>query len=306
VVPGGGAVVGVRVREDLVAIGARQPAVHEAIELFGGTVEVLGCRHVPTAAPVAGVVVCSAGPFDAAADAGRVARLGRRLAQRGLAVQRYRRLGRVGSASSGGDQSRLDFTSLVDDAHGAAELLRDRCGVERLAFVGARLGALVAARVVRRLHGAPLALWEPVIDPVAAAAEAARGRAVGRSAAAPAGGDAPRIGGSDLLDASEALDVFDTPVGAELVDGTSVGDLLDEMGDRPRPVLLIQTGPGNDLRADYASMVDRVRARHLTIDAVRHPCDGRRAGHLVPAADADPLLEHTAAWLAAQLGGIAA
>jgi hypothetical protein len=289
VAPGGDAVVEVRRREDLVADGGTQSTVHEAIELFGDAVELLGCRHVPSTVPVAGVVVCSAGPFDAAVDAGRTARLGRWLARRGLAVQRYRPAGELAADD---DRARLDFASLVADARRAAELLSDRCGVARVGFLGARLGALVAARVVRQLDGAPLALWEPVIDPASAAAGAAQARhehELARSATVTSAGTGPRF------------DVFDTPLGAELADGTRVGDLVDEVGDRPRPLLVVQTGPGDALRPDYMSLVARCRGRHLTVDEACHPCDGRRDGRPAPVAHADALLEHTAAWLAAQL-----
>jgi hypothetical protein len=300
--PGGGAVVEVRRREDLVASGVRQAAVHEAIEVFGGAVELLGCRHVPAVgAPVAGVVVCSVGPFDAAVDTSRSARLGRRLARLGLAVQRYHLASahvgaRAGAPGSDSERARLDFATFVDAARRAADLLRDRCGVDRLGFVGARLAALVSARAVRRLDGSPLALWEPVVDPAAAATEAARTRRVA---------DAPRSGrGATGGPPTPRFDVFDTPLGAELADGTRVADLLDEMGVRPRPVLVAQTGPGDGdgLRPEYASVVARCREAQIPVEAVCHPCDGRRDGNPVPVSDGDALVEHTAAWLAARLG----
>lgn len=261
--------------------------MHEAIELFGGPVELLGCRHVPASQPVGGVVICSSGPLDAAVDTGRGARLGRRLARGGVAVQRFHHLG---APARVGGRTQLCFASLVDDARQAVDLLRDRCGVERLGLVGARLGALVAARVAHSLDGAPLALWEPVVDPRRVVEQAAKARFVQqRSGLGAVGGGAPQF------------DVFDTPLGAELSDGTRIGGLLDEMGDRPRPVLVAQTGHGDELCPDYDMLVARCRARHLTVDAACHPCDGRRGGVPVPLADAGALVDDTAAWLIAQL-----
>jgi hypothetical protein len=260
-------------------------SVHEEIELFGVASQLAGCRHMPDSLPAAGVVICSSAPFDAAVDHGRAARLGRRLAQAGVAVQRFHPLGTPADR----DPAEICFASLVDDAWQAVALLRDRCGVERLGFVGARLGALVAARVARPLDGAPLALWEPAVDPRTVVEQAAEARLVRQRA-----GVASWAGGP-------SIDVFDTPLGAELSDGTLVGGLLDEIGDRPRPLLVAQTADGDALRADYDTLVIRARARELTVDAACYPCDGQRDGVPVPIAAADALVDDTAAWLVAHL-----
>ncbi len=261
--------------------------MHEEIELFGGPAQLLGCRHMPPSSPAAGVVICSSAPFEAAVDAGRGARLGRRLARGGVAVQRFHCL----DAPPGDrDLAELSFASLVEDARRALDRLRDSCRVERLGFVGARLGALVAARLAHDHDGAPLALWEPVVDARTAIEQAARARFTRQSTGVetPAGG-------------ARRLDLFDMPLGAELSDGTRVGGVVDEAGGRPRPLLVAQTAQGDVLRPEYDLLVARCRARQFTVDAACYPCDGERDGAPVPVAPADALVDDTAAWLVAHL-----
>jgi acetyl esterase/lipase len=150
-------------------------AVRDEVDVFGWPEQMLGCRHMPTAGARAGVVVCLPAPLDAAVDDGRAARLGRRLARAGVAVQRFHYRG---SPASDGDPTAVTFAALVADARRAAELLAERTGVERIGLVGARLGALVAARLGRDRPGAPVVLWEPVVDPRHLVEQAAGARAL--------------------------------------------------------------------------------------------------------------------------------
>lgn len=139
------------------------PDGHEEIELFGEAGSLFGCRHVPASGDAtAGVVVCSPLFSDAAINAHREMRLGRWLARAGLVVQRFHYRG---TGESDGDPARVSFGSLVDDARVAAAHLRDNTGIQRIGFLGSRVGALVAARLARDVDGAPLALWQPVVDP---------------------------------------------------------------------------------------------------------------------------------------------
>ncbi len=162
--------------------------MREEIDLFGGPDLVFGCRHLPAEASGAGCWCASAPPSDGQVDDGRAARLGRRLAAAGVAVQRFHYRG---AWPSDGDPRGVGFDDLVEDATRALDLLRDRTSVGRVAFVGARLGALVAARVARAEPGAPMALWAPAPDPRAALELAARAR-VARGAIGPGG--RPRLG----------------------------------------------------------------------------------------------------------------
>ncbi len=244
--------------------------VDEEVELFGGPESLFGCRHLPRTPIGAGVVICASGPFDAAVDQGRAARLARRLAGAGVAAQRFHYRG---TGWSDGDPGAFDFGRLVDDAGRALELMR-RAGFDRLGFVGSRLGALVAARLAHGRPGAPVAVWEPVADP-------------------------HRL--LERVVSAGVVELLDTPLAGELFDGTVVGSLVDEVGESPRPLLLIQTGQPASLCADYETVTARARARGLAVETACYPCDGDRGGELVPVAPADELVEHTADWLVERL-----
>ena len=305
-------------------------AVREEIDLFGGPDLVFGCRHVPAEASGLGVLVCLGAPSDGPVDDGRAARLGRRLAGEGVAVQRFHYRG---AWPSDGDPRGVGFDDLVEDAARALDLLRDRTAVRQVAFVGARLGALVAARVARSEPGAPVALWAPVPDPRAALEQAARARvARGPSAHAGAAAPAPPVppasspsvasngsgapppgapldgglvsgaapggirspAGADDLDAP--VDLFDTPLAAELAAGSAVRSLADELGHGPRPVLLaVATSGGRE------TIVAGCRARGMAVDVMAHTYDDERDGRAIPGAPADDLVDETAGWLVARL-----
>lgn len=305
-------------------------AVREEIDLFGGPDRLFGCRHLPAVASGAGVLVCLGAPSEGPVDDGRAARLGQRLAEAGVAVQRFHYRG---AWPSDGDPRIVGFDTLVEDAARALDLLRDRAAVRRVAFVGARLGALVAARVARAEPRAAVALWAPVPDPRTALEQAARVR-VAREAAlsgrpapgapaapgaaetngagrhAPPGGNvgqphddasagsagavAPRAAVDDDTDAP--LDLFDTPLAAELAEGAVVGSLADELGRGPRPLLLAAARAG-----ERDTIAAGCRAQGLSVDLLAHTYDEERDGTLVPGAPADELIDETARWLAAQL-----
>lgn len=254
-------------------------AMREEIDLFGGPDLLFGCRH-PSAEPSGtGVLVCLGALSDSRVDDGRAARLGCRLAASGVAAQRFHYRG---DWPSDGDPRSVGFDDLVADAARALDLLRDRAGATRVAFVGSRLGALVAARLARAVPGAPVALWAPVPDPRAALEQAARARR-------------QRVGEVDA-----PLDVFDTLLAVELAQGT-VRSLVEELGEGPRPVLLA-IGPAGGEEA----IVPGLRARGLAVDVVPHTYDVWRDGRPVPGVPADALVDGTTAWLLARLAPEAA
>ena len=285
--------------------GGPDAAVRDDIDLFGWPEQILGCRHMPLGEVRAGVVVCLPTALDSAVDDGRTARLGRRLARAGIAVQRYHHRG---SPESDGDPRAITLASLVADAHRAGDLLYERTGVDRVGYLGVRLGALVAARVAREHPGVPIALWEPVVDPRDAVEQAAATRAALRAAAGVVVAEAPgaTATAADASDEEAAaaflppLDLFDTQLCADLMYGGAVGSLAVELGDGPGPVLVVQTAEG-PVRTGYRALADECRARRRAVEVVRRPCDGSRDGMVVPAGPVEGLVEATASWLETHL-----
>lgn len=76
-----------------------------------------------------------------------------------------------GTGDSGGEEDEADPAAAVADIETAAEGLQDMLGVARVALIGLRLGATLAARAAmrRKDNVDALVLWDPIIPPEEAA-----------------------------------------------------------------------------------------------------------------------------------------
>lgn len=245
-------------------------AEHEEIELFGGAELLFGCRHLPAAGATTGVVICPPTLSDAEVNYHREARLGRWLARAGVATQRFHYRG---TGHSDGDATKTSFAMLLDDARRATDLLRERCGIERIGFLGTRVGALVAARLAREAEGVPLALWQPVVDPR---------RYVDDSVA---------VGAS----------VLETVLGRELFDSVEVDNLVDAVGVRPRPILLVQLHRRVGLSPEYRATVGRWQARGFTVEVAYDPTEDDWWRVHPEWEPSEEVLSVTALWMASRL-----
>jgi alpha/beta superfamily hydrolase len=305
------------------------PEGHEEIEFFGAREAMFGCRHMPASGTAtAGVVVCSPVLTDAAVNHHREVRIGRWLARAGLAAQRFQYRG---TGESDGDPSRLSFSSLLDDARAAATHLREHCGVEQVGFLGTRVGALVASRVARDFEGAPLALWQPVVDPrrylddcVAVLTghplfdpNVVPGTSVpGRPGEDQvAGPPEPRSATSAPLapglavppsqtGAGRAAAFLGSPLGRELFDPSVIDNIVDAAGVRPRPVLLVQLHRRVGLAPEYRAAIGRWQARECTVDVAYDPTEDDWWNIHHGWSPSDEALAATASWLSSQLAEV--
>lgn len=276
------------------AAGPRSGGGYEEIELFGGQAELFGVRHMPAPGPGApgaaptpvGVVVCSPTWTDADVNAERELRLANRLAGAGIVVQRFSYRG-VGA--SGGSPGSAGFGSLVHDVRAAVEHLADRCGVERVGLVATRVGGLVAARVARDLPGTPVALWQPVLDP----------RQYLADAAAAAAADEPHVPVTQPGGAAHAL--LGSRLGRDLFSPVVVGNLVDLLGPRPRPVLLVQLHRRVGLAPAYRDAVGRLDAQGFAVDVAYDPTEEEWWQVRPGREPSDDALAVTAQWLGQQL-----
>ena len=112
----------------------------------------------------------------------------------------------------------------------------------------------------------------------------------------------PATPGAPLMDEpGTPLDMFDTPLAADLAEGSAVRTLTDELGTGPRAVFL-----GAASTAGREAIVAGCRAREVIVDVVAHTYDDERDGHPVPGVPAGALVDDTARWLVAQLASGAA
>jgi hypothetical protein len=276
------------------AVTHRHGGGTEEVEFFGPDALLFGCRHVPAGEIRAGLVVCSPILSDFGANYQREVRLGRRLADAGVVVQRFHPRG-VGQ--SDGDGAELTLDSMIEDATAAAAALRERFDVGFVAFLGTRFGALAAAAVAASLDDAPVALWEPTVDPRRFLREGLRARSVHqlRRGAEPAEDPEAELARCGYID------LIGLPVGPGLYATPRDRDLRAQLGPRPRPVLLVQLEQREDLRDEYASLVEKWGADGFSVTARCCPTD--EAWWFVPdrLAPVGDVLDTTSAWLLERL-----
>jgi hypothetical protein len=208
-----------------------------------------GMRCVPREKPLAGVVVCPGLHTDFTRDYRNEVLLSWELARRGIAVLRFHHRGQ---GHSDGDADQMTFESLKDDALAATSLMRSIAGVRELAFVGCRLGGLIASAAAREHDGAPLVLWHPIADVDDYLREVLRTRRMSELAGgAGAGQGDPFDGASD-----GAINVFGTPVFEKLVQSFRGRTLLGELGLGRRSIFVFMSGAGKRPRREEQNAVE--------------------------------------------------
>lgn len=237
--------------------------VREILEFFGPAGgKMFGCTYVPAVRPTAGVVVCCPLLAEFLRNYRKEVTLARSLSAAGFAVQRFHYRG---SGNSDGEQHALTFESMHEDSVTAAEHLVERTGVQQLLFLGVRFGALVAAAAARGWEDAALILWEPALQGRRYFREVFRARRIrdlkeGDTTPAPPGRP------EQELAVAGVVDVLGYSVTAPLYRSAVARSLLDELGTRVRPVLLVQMGQSAELRRDYQAFVDELCGRGFVVD----------------------------------------
>jgi alpha-beta hydrolase superfamily lysophospholipase len=240
-----------------------ETGTREIAEFFGPhELKMFGCAYVPPEPPVGGVVICPSLHAEFAHNYRREVLLARSLAGHRVAVQRFHYRG-IGN--SDGDGSEASFETMSIDAVDAARWLQERTGVSRLAFVGPRLGAFVAAAASSRFDRAPLVLWAPLTNAVDYFREAFRAQAIrdlkDGVARRPPGGDITR-----QLEETGSVDVLGYTVDRGVY-ASSIGRTLREaVGDQPRPVFLVQIDRASDLSRQNEKMVTNWRNQGFAVD----------------------------------------
>lgn len=217
--------------------------VHEEVEFFGPEPDrLLGLRYTPTfLEPHAGVVMCEPLLSQFIAHYRHGTLMARRLAEAGLAVQRfhYRSTG-----NSDGDIGALTLDRMHEDASLAAELVRASTGVREVAFLGVQVGSYPAAHVSR--SGAPLVIDSPPRTGREYLKNAFRSHAVvmmqnGVEAT-------PRETLLQQLEDEGVITLLGARLSRSLYRSLEGRSLLDEMGSEPRPLLLVGGSQAGELK----------------------------------------------------------
>lgn len=285
------------------------PAVRHEAEFFGPQgARCFGALMTPLDTPTAGVVVCSPTQAEFPKNYRRELLLSRLLAERGVAVQRFHYRG---AGHSDGDAEDLSFETMLIDTLAASERLRRLAGVTSLAFLGTRVGALVAAAAAAELDAVALALWDPVVDPSGYLREVLRARLMSELA----GGATTPTSEATLLEELERkgwVDVLGYSVHRSLHESLRGRGLVRQVGPGAQAVLLVELTARSELAPP---LVDLERAWGERGVAVTTAVTGKDEAWWFTQegwwrdkkiATGTPLLDVTATWLAGQLQGAGA
>jgi hypothetical protein len=224
--------------------------------------KLFGCLHLPAAPPVGAVVVCSSLHAGFELNYRREVLLARSLAAMGVAVARFHYRG---TGNSDGDVAHLTVDTMAEDTVRATDWLSKRTGISLPAYLGSGWGGLPAASAAARVGDGPLALWEPVVQPSGYFRGAVRARASRDVKDGVTARHSPNML-VEALDRDGRFEVLGYPIERALHRSASGRSLTDEVGDRPRPVLLVQIGRRRRLRADYAALAGRWRERGFPVE----------------------------------------
>lgn len=202
-----------------------------------------GLTHHAATPSATAVLICSPILAEMQRNYRREVVLARVLAAAGMTTHRFHYRGTGNSADAV-----LTLDGMIEDGVAAAEGL----AVDRLAVVGTRVGAMVAAAVADRLPVARVVVWEPVLDGDRLTMEILRTAAVGSL-----GSDSP-ADPEAVLNSAGRLDVL-----GETLDIATYQSLQSTSFEtlRPHPMpptLVLQVGDPSRSRRDFQQLVDRL------------------------------------------------
>lgn len=133
----------------------------EEMSYFGEAPQMFGTMHIPAGDIRACVVVCSSTHAELLKSYQVEVKAARALARRGIAVHRFHYRG---EGNSEGESTELALPAMVEATAEVTERLVERTQNDTVAYVGVRMGAFPAVTLAERSHGAPIVLWDPVLD----------------------------------------------------------------------------------------------------------------------------------------------
>jgi hypothetical protein len=242
--------------------------VREEVVSFGPDGQrMFACTHLPLTKPTGGVVICSPLHAEFLHNYRKEVMLARSLATSGLAVQRFHYRG-TGNSDSGTED--LTFESMLADTLAAVDFLGTRCEADGLAFLGTRLSALVASAAAKGFDRAPVALWEPVLDPEDYFREVFRAASI-RDLKRELKNDVPtgqsNRASAHQLERNGSVDVLGYEVHRNLYRSFLARRFPDELGEKRRDVLLVQLDRKQELSGDYSNLQRTLQSKGFSVEA---------------------------------------
>jgi hypothetical protein len=243
------------------AVAATPEGGTERAGFFGPAGALFGCTHVPAEAPLGALLICSPLHVELGKNYRREVLLARALSARGVLVQRFHYRGTGHSAR---DASMTTFDTLLEDAQVALLHLAEMAPGAPYAFLGTRLGALVASSLAGAAPGAPVVLWEPtgsVRQHFRAVLRAGiiRGLKSGQAA------DGPERFSMARLQADGLIDVLGYPLTWSLYESFADRAVAPALGGEPRAVQLVQFGGRRPGRPEVLALAEQLGQRNATV-----------------------------------------
>ena len=187
---------------------------------------------------------------------------------------------------------------MTEDALAAASHLVERTGVERVGFLGTSFGSLVAAASASSRPGAPLALWDPVLEGERYFRDVFRIPLVQGVAQ---GVPPPKEDPLAVLDRKGLVDVIGFPIDRSLYASSAARSLAGEIGASPRPVLFTQMKRRKDLTPPNSRLVEDLRGHGFEVEVELVPQEPAWWLFSEPVY-ADSLIQATGRWFVRALG----
>lgn len=223
----------------------------------------LGVRHEPLNPAGRGIVICPSIYMDRIRTYRAEVSLARSLAARGVTVMRfdYR-----GFGHSDGETADVTYGRMVEDAVAAGDVLRKSGDIDTMAFLGIRIGALVAASVAAKLDDAPLVFWDPILRGKDYFTEAFRALAISRISE---GGEVRGTHRSPTTQILERgmVDLLGLPMYRNLYESIEARQLGGELQGRGRSILWVYSG--GPIRGTEPPLIAQLRVAGHDVTGVR-------------------------------------
>lgn len=274
-------------------VDATAEAYEDAMFLPARDGELFCVVHRGEPAPRAGVVICQSILAEEHKIYGTQVLAARAFARAGFAAVRFHYRG---TGHSSGLFSDTTLGAMLDDTATVVEHLRTHMGVSALAFCGGRWGAFVAGLAAQQHPGAPLILWEPIVDGSGYFRETFRASQISALA-----------GGASALTVTQAVErvradgVLDTlgyPIHRALYDSAEGRNLTQLAAAGARPILLVQITRREQMKPEFTRLKDALVARGCLVETTVILGEGAWAFVDSPMPSPGAIVEASATWLA--------
>lgn len=264
----------------------------DATFIPAGDTEMFCVVHRGPSTPRGGVVICPSIFAEELKIYGTQVLTARACAAAGFAAVRFHYRG---TGHSGGVPEECTVDTMLEDVAAAVAHLKDQTDVPTLAFCGGRWGGFVAGLSARGHQGAPLILWEPVVDGYGYFRDIFRASQLSALA-----GGASALTVTQAVEHLRAAGVVDTlgyPIHWGLYNSASGRSLMTLAADGARPVLLVQISPHRDLKPEFRKLKDAFTAGGSSVETALVEGEGAWSFVDSPMPSPGSIIEASLSWL---------